>query len=80
MAMPNKYFQAPTPQPDLPRIRAWKSFRRDPAVDHVEVEVLRERDGLVSLPARLAVSFCGANGEVARYDEAPWEPELNRNA
>lgn len=77
MSKPNKYFDAPpAPQPEHPRIRAWKSYRRDPAVDHVEVQLLQERDGLVLLPARLAVSFYRADGEVAKYDEADWDPEL----
>jgi hypothetical protein len=72
----NKYFTPPTAPPELPRIRAWKSYRKDPAFHHIEVKVLRERDGLTLLPARLAVSFCRADGEVLKFDEAPWEPEL----
>lgn len=72
----NKYFNSPTPPPEPPRIRAWKSYRKDPAFHHIDVQVRRERDGLTLLPARLAVSFCRADGEVLKFDEAPWEPEL----
>lgn len=76
MASQNKYFDNLGPRPEHPRIRAWKSYRRAPAVHHVGVEVRRERDGLSLLPARLFVSFYREDGEIERQDEAPWEPEL----
>jgi hypothetical protein len=47
-----------------------------PAVHHVGVEVLREREGLTLSAARLFVFFYQEDGEIVRQDEAPWEPEL----
>ncbi|MFT3769408.1 MAG: hypothetical protein QM820_28555 [Minicystis sp.] len=76
MSTSNKYFDPPAPRPEHPRIRAWKSYRSEPAVDHLEVEVRREREGLSLLPASLFVSFVSADGKILRDAEAPWEPEL----
>jgi hypothetical protein len=76
MSTSNKYFDSPAPRPEHPRVRAWRSYRKAPAVHHVGVEVLREREGLTVLAARLFVSFYREDGEIARQDEAPWEPEL----
>ncbi len=76
MPATNKYFDAPPGRPEHPRVRAWRSYRKDPSVDHVGVEVLRERDGLTLRSARLFVSFYRQDGEILRQDEAPWEPEL----
>jgi len=76
MSAANKYFDSPAPRPEHPRIRAWRSYKKAPEVDHVGVEVRREREGLTVLPARLFVFFYRKDGEIARQDEALWEPEL----
>jgi hypothetical protein len=76
MTASNKYFDASTDPPVHPRIKAWKAYRNLPGVQRVEVEVRRDRDGLILLPARLFVSFLGKNAELIRLDEAPWEVEL----
>ncbi|WP_437830255.1 hypothetical protein [Sorangium sp. So ce1153] len=72
----NKYFSTSPATPEHPRIRAWRSYRKDPACHHVEVEVRREREGLVFLPASIFVFFCGADGSIVKDVEAPWEPAL----
>jgi hypothetical protein len=77
MANANKrYLDGSVAAPDHPRIRAWRSFRREPGVDHVVVEVRRERDALTLLPPRFFVSFMRRDGTLARFDEAPWEAVL----
>jgi hypothetical protein len=76
MANANKYLDGPISVPEHPRIRAWRSFRKDTAVDHVEVEIRRERDALTLLPPRLFVTFVKRDGEIAKVDEAPWEATL----
>ena len=76
MSTPNKYFDSPTQRPEHPRVRAWRSYRKDPSVHYVEVEVRRKREGLFVLPARLFVFFCSEDGEVVRTDETAWESEL----
>lgn len=74
----NKYFDAPAPAPEHPRIRAWGSYRKNPEVDHVELEVRRNREGLTFLPTRMFVTFYRADGDIFRGpDEAEWELELD---
>lgn len=78
MSGKNKYFtEAPKHTEQHPRIRAWQSYRRQPSVAHVEVDIKRDREGLSVLPARLFVHFCDKNGEDVRMDESLWEPELD---
>lgn len=78
MSGKNKYFaEAPKNTDRHPRIRAWRSFRRKPMVQYVEVEIKRDREGLTVLPARLFVHFCDTNGDDVHFDEALWEPELD---
>ncbi len=76
MSASNKYFDNPPKRPEHPRIRAWRSYRKAPGVHHVGVEILQERDGLVTPAPRLFVFFYGKDGEVVKDDEALWEPEL----
>lgn len=73
----NKYFAEPSPQPEHPRLRAWKAYRRMPPVHHVDVEVKKGRDGLTLLPPRLFVTFYDEKNEIVKQDEAPWEAELD---
>ena len=76
MSTSNKYFDTQPSRPEHPRVRAWKSYRKAPAVHHVGVEILREREGLTLSAARLFVFFYQEDGEIVKQDEAPWEPEL----
>ena len=74
----NKYFDAPAPAPEHPRLRAWGSYRKHPEVDHVELEIRRNREGLTFLPTRMFVTFYRADGDIFRGpDEAEWELELD---
>ncbi|HWO21805.1 MAG TPA: hypothetical protein VNO30_23710 [Kofleriaceae bacterium] len=74
----NKYFDAPAPAPEHPRIRAWGSYRKNPEVDHAELEIRRNREGLTFLPTRMFVTFYRADGDIFRGpDEAEWELELD---
>lgn len=78
MSATNKYFDAPAPAPEHPRIRAWAQYRRYPEVDHVELEIRRNREGLTFLPTRMFVTFNRADGDIIRGpDEAEWELELD---
>lgn len=77
MSAPNKYFDSPLPPPKHPRIRAWEAYRRRPEVDHLVVELRREREGLTFLPARLFVDFCQKDGSVVNQDAVRWEAELD---
>jgi len=76
MSASNKYFDSLPKRPEHPRIRVWRSYRKAPAVHHVGVEILQERDGLVTSAPRLFVFFYGKDGEVVKDDEVLWEPEL----
>jgi len=78
MSATNKYFDKQSSRPEHPRIGAWRSYRKDPAVHHVGVDVWSERQGLMAFAPRLFVSFYDANGEILKQDEAAWEPELER--
>jgi hypothetical protein len=73
----NKYFDEPAPVPEHPRIRAWRSYKNDPAVNHVELEIRRQREGLTYLPTRMFVTFYDPAGAILRQDEAEWELELD---
>lgn len=72
----SKYLNTQMQRPDHPRIRAWKSYSSDPAVQGMNVEVRRERDALTYLPPRLFLFFYDLEGKVIKMDEAPWEIEL----
>ena len=76
MTQPNKYFDPPVPTVDHPRIRAWRSYRRESKVDHVAVEIKRDHEGLTYHPARIFVEFRDVADAIVRIDEAPWEAEL----
>lgn len=78
MAGPNKYFDTPVPAAEHPRIRAWRSYRRDPKVRRVVVEIRRVHDGLTYHPASIFVEFRDREDEIVRSDEAPWEADLER--
>jgi hypothetical protein len=73
----NKYFDEPASAPEHPRIRAWSSYKNHPAVNHVELEIRRQREGLTYLPTRMFVTFLGPGGASFRQDEAEWELELD---
>jgi hypothetical protein len=74
---PNKYFDESAPVPEHPRIRAWRSYKNLPAVNHVELEIRRQREGLTYLPTRMFVTFYDPAGAIFRQDEAEWELELD---
>lgn len=74
--MANKYFDNPPVQPEHPRLRAWRSYRKAASVTGVKVEVRREHEAFGYGPARLYVDFM-AGGEIQRQDDATWEEELD---
>lgn len=71
----SKYFDDATPEPDPPRVRAWKTWWAKPEVDRVEVDVTQQREVLTSLPPRIDVLFLSSDKHVVHRDEALWEPE-----
>jgi hypothetical protein len=75
--MAYKYINEPGPTPVHPRIRAWDQWRQAPGITAVEVEVRREREGLVVGPARLFVSFLRKD-TVEKLDETEWDLELDQ--
>jgi hypothetical protein len=77
MSAPNRYFDAQPAPPAHPRFRAWDATLARPEVARVQVELRRERSGLLFQPARLFVSFLDEQGAVVPpMDEVAWEPIL----
>lgn len=54
----------------------WSSYREQPDVRDVAIEVRQERDGLMVEPATLFVTFKSRGGGLVHSDEVPWDAEL----
>ncbi len=78
--MSSKYFRGRTTGEEYshPRIRAWRTWRREPGLKRIRTEVARDRSGLAVGPAKLFVEFLGEGDLHLHFDEVLWEAELDR--